>query len=145
MRIEYQDQDGLLPEHNNIAPIVYDHVLLTIPARERLEAAGATVARLDGEPLPALPTMPMSRVAYRVTLGPTMPAGLVACCIPDHCGDAVRTEDEPEWPIEHDDMWARVRWTPCPQCGAALVWYEAGFAPGYRVCAHPPHHHCLVR
>lgn len=30
-------------------------------------------------------------------------------------------------------------WVPCPTCGAALVWYEAGYVPGYRVCVRGHH------
>ena len=33
------------------------------------------------------------------------------------------------------DMWAAVTGAPCPLCGRDLVWYEAGYVSGYRVCA----------
>jgi len=34
------------------------------------------------------------------------------------------------------DMWADVTGAPCPApgCDQILVWYEAGYVPGYRVC-----------
>jgi hypothetical protein len=32
------------------------------------------------------------------------------------------------------DIWADVTGAPCPRCDQTLVWYEAGYAPGYRVC-----------
>lgn len=32
------------------------------------------------------------------------------------------------------DAWADVTGVPCPLCGQILIWYEAGYVPGYRVC-----------
>lgn len=34
------------------------------------------------------------------------------------------------------DMWAAITGAPCPVegCDQTLVWYEAGYVPGYRVC-----------
>jgi len=36
-----------------------------------------------------------------------------------------------------DDIWAAVTNVPCPvkDCGQTVVWYEANYGPGYRVCA----------
>ncbi len=37
------------------------------------------------------------------------------------------------------DPWAAVTTIPCPVagCGQTVVWYEAGYVPGYRVCMMP--------
>lgn len=37
------------------------------------------------------------------------------------------------------DTWADITGVPCPHpgCSQALVWYEAGYVPGYRVCMRP--------
>lgn len=59
---------------------------------------------------------------------------------------AFRLTIEPPYPNEmpDDNMWTEAMLTPCPKCGAALVWWEAGYVPGYRVCAGPKHHHYIV-
>lgn len=132
MAVCFQHRTGLFPEHAGIAPIAFDDVRLTIPAREALEAAGARVsvqATLSGGQV------------YRVELGARMPTDLVAARMREHYGPAVRLAIEPEWPGEYPDCWTALDWTPCPECGAPLVWYEAGYVPGYRVCSRPPHHH----
>lgn len=33
------------------------------------------------------------------------------------------------------DAWKDVTDIPCPECDQTIVWYEAGYVPGYRVCA----------
>ena len=128
-----QKRRGLFAEHTGVAPIVRE-VRATIPVVESLRAAGATV-----EPL-ATPA-----IGYRVTLGRTMPAGIVAAHINGATWIGLRMDNEPEYPGEHPDYWQQVDWTPCPVCGAPVVWYEAGYVPGYRVCAQPPHHHSLAQ
>jgi len=129
MRLIDQKRTGLLPEHDGIAPIVTT-ARATIPVVEALQAAGATVEPLE--------------VGYQITLGGTMPAGIVA----KHHNDAphvvLRMKDEPEYPGEHTDYWVQVDWTPCPVCSAPVVWYEAAYVPGYRVCSRPPYHHSLT-
>jgi hypothetical protein len=128
-----QKKEGLFREHPDIAQIVRD-ARATIPVVEALRAAGSEV-----EPLPS-PAM-----GYRITLGGTMPAGIVAVHLNESPWIGLRMTDEPEYPIEFPDYWAQVDWTPCPVCGAPVVWYEAGYVPGYRVCTRPPHHHSLAK
>ncbi len=38
-----------------------------------------------------------------------------------------------------DDYWAAVTDVPCPVegCDHTVLWYEAGYVPGYRVCMAP--------
>ncbi|MEI8017497.1 MAG: hypothetical protein WCH39_04810 [Schlesneria sp.] len=131
MKLINQNRRGLFAEHNGIAPVVYE-VRLTIPALELLQSAGSTV-----EPLP-------SRLGYRVTLGAKMPSGLIAVHVHGSPHVAVRLSSEPEYPQEHPDYWATVDFTPCPVCGAPVVWYEAGYVPGYRVCTGLKHHHSVA-
>ena len=40
---------------------------------------------------------------------------------------------------EIPDYWAAVTDVPCPvkDCGQTVLWYEAGYVPGYRVCMAP--------
>lgn len=106
--------------------------VMTIPAREALEKVAD---RQDDD-------------AYYFT---RPPAGLVVVLAPVPNGQpgqltyALRCEDEPPFPgeVRDDGMtyWQRAALEPCPICGAALVWYEAGYVPGYRVCAKRPYHH----
>ena len=39
-------------------------------------------------------------------------------------------------PASNGDYWTAVSDVPCPVpgCGQTVVWYEAGYVPGYRVC-----------
>lgn len=124
-----------------IRPAQVSSVRLTIPARESLEASGAKIAE-ECEPEPG----PL----YTITLGQTIPSGLVVSATMVPCADgrgyyrriSLRMEDEPEWPGEEPAAyWDQLTLTPCPRCQAPLVWWEAGFVPGYRVCAGPRHHH----
>lgn len=114
------------------APPVYTGYRLTIPARETLERAGNGL-RPSTEP-----------GRWDITLR-SPPTGLVDCLIgtgspgqPDEQHHGLRLEDEPpypgEWPASAVAWWEQGQWTPCPSCGGALVWYEAGYAPGYRLC-----------
>jgi hypothetical protein len=32
------------------------------------------------------------------------------------------------------DPWALAAIAPCPNCGGRLLWAEAGYVPGYRIC-----------
>ena len=132
MKLIDQKRTGLFPEHDgDIAPITA-HARATIPVVEALRAAGAQVD--------CLPV-----AGYKITLGDTMPAGIVASHHNDEPRMVLRMADEPEYPGEHIDYWLQVDWTPCPVCGAPVIWYEAGYVPGYRVCSRPPHHHSIAQ
>lgn len=146
-KIELQDQKrkGLFPEHKKVATAMHEKVRLTIPAREALEAAGATVAPEQMDMAIGMPT-------YTVRLGDQVPIGLVAAHTKaSYPGGgwrellSLRMEIEPEYPGEFEgDYWQRLDFVACPKCGAPLVWYEAGYVPGYRVCAKTPNHHWLA-
>jgi len=131
VNLVYQNRDGLFPEVKGIAPVEHD-VRASIPVVELLRSAGATVVPL------ALP-----KIGYKITLGETMPKGIVAVEVPDMPNIGLRLEVEPEYPMESFNYWAQLMWTPCPKCSAPIVWYEAGYVPGYRVCTGPQHHHSL--
>ncbi len=63
------------------------------------------------------------------------PAGLVVVAISGSSELGVRLEDEPEYPGECPAAWWSLgAWVGCPACGFALLWCEAGFVPGWRVC-----------
>jgi len=132
MKLVDQQRSGLFPEHSGVAPVV-ETARATIPVVEALQAAGAKV-----EPLPS-PIM-----GYTITLGDVVPEGIVAAHHNDPPHVVLRMANEPEYPGEHPDYWLQVQWTPCPVCGAPVVWYEAGYVPGYRVCVKPPHHHSIA-
>ena len=139
MSIELIDQKrtGLLPEHRGLklGRATHNRVRLTIPAREALEAHGAEIERTD----------PIENL-YSVTPGETVPEGIVAVSMTGPSPLGLRLEIEPEYPGEFEvSRWAQVDFTPCPKCGHALIWYEAGFVPGYRVCCGPKHHHFIAR
>lgn len=44
--------------------------------------------------------------------------------------------DYPMPPVSEHDYWSAVTGVPCPTdgCDQTVVWYEAGYVPGYRVC-----------
>lgn len=48
------------------------------------------------------------------------------------------TYDMPPSPDPHDP-WAAITGVPCPVegCDQELVWWEAGYVPGYRACMAP--------
>ena len=116
----------LYTEHGWLFPIVYT-VRATIQVIEALTAAGAIIKKVNKS----------GSQVYRVTLGKTMPAGIIACMSispPWRVDTCLRMEDQPKYPVEFAAHWEQVAWTPCPVCGAPVV-------PGYRVCSQPPHHH----
>lgn len=137
-----------------IRPPTYGGLRLTIPAHERLLDAGSNVVRAD---------YMISRDgpwAYEITLT-TPPPGLVQVLVRDQWAAepamiapsqrpgavpnhrALRCDDEPEYPGEWPDAVAwheHGQWVPCPTCGSALVWYEAGYVLGYRICVRRTHH-----
>lgn len=135
MQITPNGRTGLLAGHSGVRQGRHRNLRLTIPAREVLKVHGATVT-----PEPPEDGIPL----YTVELGAKVPPGLVAVRIVGSYHIALRTADEPEYPGEVPTLWENVDFAPCPKCGAPLVWYEAGYVPGYRVCAGPKHHHCLV-
>jgi hypothetical protein len=57
------------------------------------------------------------------------------CDLHGHGGQEYEHYSMPPSPIAHDE-WARITEVPCPveHCDQTLVWYEAGYVPGYRVC-----------
>lgn len=129
-----QHRTGLCPEHRTVIPTTHKRVRLTIAASEQPESP---------DPLIGAPT-------YTVRLGRRVPAGLVVACLHSRGSSgggwmestALRMDYEPPYPGEFlPDIWTRLHFTPCSKCQAPLVWYEAGYAPGYRVCAGPRHHH----
>ena len=74
------------------------------------------------------------------------PAGIIVVRILGSSDVAIRMADEPEYPGEVPAAWhERGEWTPCPAqgCGRALLWAEAGYVPGYRVCAGGGHYSLL--
>ncbi len=127
-----------------IDPPVHEAIRLTIPAREALTRAGNAVDPGLSQPgsmqVAMTGTIP-NVLMWRVTMMGTVPSGLVLALIghgaQQHRG--LRLTSEPEYPSEWRDgvaWYERGEWVPCPRkgCGRALVWYEAGYAPGYRVC-----------
>lgn len=76
VKIESQDRNGIVRE-----------VRATIPAVEALTAAGATIERLGD-------------TGYRVTLGHTMPADIVAVRLNQSPWVGIRLSIEPEYPGE---------------------------------------------
>lgn len=130
-----QKRSGLFAEHSaGIAPVVYE-ARATIPVVEALQASGASVVPLQ-----------LPRIGYTITLGDKMPVGIVAVHLNGSSPQiALRLDDEPEYPMEHPEYWSTVDFTPCPVCAAPVIWYEAGYVPGYRVCTRKPHHHSLAK
>lgn len=147
--LEDMGRTGLFSEHHGlqVRPAAHEKTRLTIPAREALLDSGAVVV---GEPM----DMSIDVPTYTVTLGERVPAGLVvvATFLDNLKGSgyfdvlSLRMDNEPPYPNEQGcDIWRQLDFTPCPKCGAPLVWYEAGYVPGYRVCAKKPHHHWLAK
>ena len=115
-------------------------------ARALLEQSGNTIAMSGSAsaPAPWSPPSPTRQdsVSYQVCWIDLArpPAGLALGLggegVQQH--RALRLVDEPafagEWSRDvlawhdHGDL------VPCPTCGAALVWHEAGYVPGYRRC-----------
>jgi len=136
--LQYQGRTGLLPEHDGIAPLRYDYIRPTAPAYEALMAAGAVLNERGPDEHGA--------TQYRAELDADaqMPRGLVAVRISGTSSIGLRLESEPEFPGESPTLWEQAEMTPCPECGAPPVWYEANYVPGYRVCGRAPHHHLMV-
>lgn len=139
-----------------VATPVYEWYRVTIRAREALERAGNGLEALGGisvtppyTPGDALPPSAHPALAhqlYRITLV-RPPAGIVECLIghgaEQHRGLRLAEEEAfpGEWPDGQGVAWhERGAWVPCPSCGSSLVWYEAGYVPGYRICVERQHH-----
>ena len=144
-----RSRTGLLPEHQGLAAPVYNDLRLTIPAGEALVRAGHRV-----ESTGAAVYLAAIYQVCRVTLsGRSMPDSLIVLCLIGHGSEqhrGLRLAIEPAYP----DEWSassgaihwheRGEWLPCPTCGAPLVWYEAAYVPGYRVCTARQHHHSIL-
>ncbi len=144
-----QHRSGVLPEHKGMRLVgaQLDCCRLTIPAREALEANGAQVTPAQA---PLVPDggqwVPASGRHWSVTLAERCPSGLVAVQqVGGSSAICIRLDNEPEYPNETPVIWPQIDLTPCPKCGGALIWYEAGYVPGYRVCAGRKHHHWIAR
>lgn len=119
------------------APPTVEGVRITIPAREALVAAGNVVEQIDDSPT--------GYALFRVTIH-RPPHGIVEVLIGngnDQC-HGLRLDDEiaypGEWPHGKGiSWWERGRWVGCPTCEQALVWYEAGYVPGHRICLRGHH------
>ena len=120
-------------------------IRLTIPAREEIERAWAT---LPGDPRLVVARgglvgvrneidRPPSAAGIPIVTLRTPPPGLVIVAV-DVMGErslGARTIEDGPWPREFPAAWWDVgAWVPCPTCGAALLWCEAGFVPGWRIC-----------
>ena len=140
----YPDRTGWTTDESCPSKIVRNRVRMTDAVRSALLRAGAII-----EP-ETVPNAPADIPSWRVQLGREMPRGIVAKMV--HTAEAgslltLRMDDESVADTDTDaegDYWVQLDWTPCPTCGAPLVWYEAGYVPGYRVCAAPPFHHVLA-
>lgn len=146
MNLVDQHQTGVRADQEAVCSVgaVIRPCRLTIPAREALEAAGATITPIESPVIFADRSNWVRDPAphWQVALGRRCPSGLVVATMAGGNAQCIRTTEEPPWPDElPSSMWTELDLTPCPKCGHALVWYEAGFVPGYRVCAGPDHHH----
>lgn len=134
VKLTDQKNQGLLPGHIRVGQVTYE-ARATIPVIETLKKAGATLEPLlstDG--------------GYSITFKDIMPSGIVAVHLnKSEPRIGLRLETEDPYPQEHPDYWATVEFTPCPVCQAPVVWYEAGYVSGYRVCTKAPYHHSLAQ
>lgn len=136
MQMQDMQRTGLFPEHEGklSAPAIHSRVRLTISAREALLEHGAIVRWIESDR------------TYTVQLRDTVPPDLIVTRLANSDELGIRRNIEPEYPDEIGHaFWDQVDFAPCPICRAPLIWYEAGYVPGYRVCAKPPHHHIRVR
>lgn len=132
-----QNRTGVFAEHKGLkfeGGGIRTDIRMTIPAREALERV-STVH--DGAYYYQRPPIGLVTV-----LAPVIEEGAPT----DSLMVALRCAGEPPYPgeIDQQDLWMEVDLTPCPKCGAALIWYEAGYVPGYRVCAGKAHHHYIA-
>lgn len=134
--LEYQGCDGLFPDEDDVE-------LCT----ETVQATPGVIARLRvvGSQITSVPTPSGSSDVWNIVLGRRMPPGIVAVPLPQWPWIGLRLDTDPPYPGESPDTWLQAGWLPCPKCGAPVVWYEAGYVRGYRVCARPPYHHLMVK
>lgn len=120
--------------------VLIEGVRMTIPVREALERAGNAIRQgREAHVWDVELSRPVSLVVVQ-TLEPI--PGVMYGGSPRV---ALRLEEEPEYPQEHAAAWwDRGAWVACPSCGAALVWYEAGYVPGYRICLGEHRHHAQL-
>lgn len=117
---------------------------LTIPAREAIDRAWADAAAKPSRRPGGIRWLkneidrPPSAAGIPIVTLRTPP---VVCLVIVHVeimGEqsmGVRTVEDGPWPGEFAAAWYDVgAWVPCPTCGAALLWCEAGFVPGWRIC-----------
>lgn len=131
-------------------------VRATVPAIEALLAAGNRVAAGGVQVWPGN-AMRAAQVAADIgwTVWLTrVPEGLRPVAINQHAPNiddvALRLDSEPAYPRESRlfDAWQEAQWTigcPAKGCGRALLWAEAGYVPGWRVCAGGGHFASLDR
>lgn len=117
-----------------VAPPLYLDLRMTIPAQEAVIGGVNAVAEMSWPEGGSGPR-------YAVCLAGKVPSGLVLCLIghQDEQHRGLRMEGEPQYPGEWRDGIAwheQGDWVPCPhrRCARALIWYEAGYVPGYRIC-----------
>jgi hypothetical protein len=141
MRAVYRKRSGLWPEHEGQAVILDHHgYRMTLPVVEVLRNGGAEVECVGQTRIGC----PIYDVTFRAEA--TVPQGIVAVHFNGPPYRGLRLDIEPEYPDEWPACWwEQADFLACPKCGAGLLWYEAGYAPGYRVCARPPHHHVMIQ
>lgn len=136
LTLKDQKRKGVFPEHKHakFEGCVRGDKRMTIAAREAL--IGVSTIRDNAY---YYQTPPPGIV---VVLAPVNEDGAPA----SGYAPAYRFANEPQfaWERANTGMWLEIDLTPCPKCGAALVWYEAGYVPGYRVCAGKAHHHFIA-
>lgn len=143
----------MTPQATRVAAPIHDELRLTIPVREALVGARNRVELVGVTTMLPHTLDPRGRgpayQVWRVELVGDVPAGIVLCVIghgsEQHRG--LRMRDEPEFPGElvgGAPWWEQGDWIGCPSCRSPLVWYEAGYVPGYRVCAGSRHHHAQL-
>ena len=137
MKLIDQHKAGVFPEHAEMTfwgGAIPVSTRMTIPAREAIAAVSKVEAGAYyyGQPPIGL---------LWVLVPPMEPGSHPGSYMP-----ALRLAWEPPYPGEREDtdMWRAADVARCPKCGAALVWYEAGYVPGYRVCAGSAKHHYIV-
>jgi predicted RNA-binding Zn-ribbon protein involved in translation (DUF1610 family) len=140
IKLKDMHRSGVLPEHRGaiLRQGAHERIRLTVPAREALERAGALVIQTERDEA--------GSQLYSVELLDRCPHGVIVAALDGTDVRGLRTAEEPPYPheIPRFCFWEQVDFTPCPRCGAPLIWYEAGYVPGYRVCAGRRHHHWQV-
>jgi hypothetical protein len=120
----------------NILGIKYRATITAIEAilkaGNRVEAGGIEVQ--PGAVFEAAQKLYSAQDSWRVYLI-RPPKDIIVGHINEPPFQTLRLENEPEFPGEYPAGWAeRGTWMPCPKCGTALLWAEAGYVPGWRIC-----------